>query len=331
MTLFDLRGSVRVTAGLHRRVLWGALALVLLAAIALPAGRWYVHSLAGDLAASGCEVENTVRGCGIPVRGFLARSLYVNKMFFFIALAVNALPLLLGAFVAGPLIGREFESGTFRFQWTQSVNPVHWLAARLAVPVAAVVLVLPAFVSLKASVWRDTLDTSYPIPWYDHPTYGAIGPVAVGYALLGIAVGALAGLLIGANDARHGRGPGRHRGRHGDPLRPAPMARTRRRRARARRTQLGDLRFVREPSAPIPPRVALLAAATGRDGNPVDPRSHCDARRLRVPAPPARLTDPRLTLGDENGEGRSLAREFERWRVVVSAVLDSCRVGWMPP
>ncbi|WP_406179442.1 hypothetical protein [Streptomyces sp. NBC_01006] len=79
MTLPDLRGPLRVTIGLHRHVLWAALALVLLAAIALPAGRWYVQSLAEDLAATGCKVEHTVRGCGIQARGFLSRSLYVTK------------------------------------------------------------------------------------------------------------------------------------------------------------------------------------------------------------------------------------------------------------
>ena len=198
MTLPDLRGPLRVTVGLHRHVLWAALAVVLLAAIALPAGRWYVQSLAEDLAATGCKVENTVPGCGIQVCGFLSRSLYVNKMFSFVALAVSALlPLLLGVFVAGPLIGREFEAGTYRLQWTQSVSPARWLAAKLAVPVAAVLLVLPAFVLLAAWIRRGTLDTWYPIQWYDLPVYGVIGPVAVGYALLGIAAGALAGLLIG--------------------------------------------------------------------------------------------------------------------------------------
>ncbi|MEU5806558.1 hypothetical protein [Streptomyces sp. NPDC047718] len=197
MTLADLRGPLRVTVGLHRHVLWAGIAVVLLAAIALPTGRWYVHSLAEDLAAAGCEVENTVPGCGIQVRGFLSRSLYANKVFSFVGLAVSALPLLLGAFVAGPLIGREFESGTYRLQWTQSVSPARWLAAKLAVPVAAVLLVLPAFVLLAAWIRRGTLDTWYPIPWNSLPVYGVIGPVAVGYALLGIAVGALVGLLIG--------------------------------------------------------------------------------------------------------------------------------------
>lgn len=197
MTLLDLRGPLRVNIGLHRHVLWAALALVLLAAMALPAGRWYVQALAEELAATGCKVENTVPGCGIQVRGFLSRSLYVNKMFGIVGLAMGVLPLLLGAFVAGPLIGREFESGTYRLQWTQSVSPARWLAAKLAVPVAAVFLLLPPFVLLAAWIRRGTLDTWYPVQWYELPVYQLIGPVAVGYALLGIAVGALAGLLIG--------------------------------------------------------------------------------------------------------------------------------------
>ncbi|MCB5169157.1 hypothetical protein LG634_30660 [Streptomyces bambusae] len=197
MTLLDLRGPVHVTVGLHRRALWAALVLVLLAASALPAGRWYVQYLAEDLAASGCRVEHTVQGCGIPVRGFLSRSLYVKKAFHLIALAVSALPLLLGAFVAGPLTGRELESGTYRLQWTLSSGPAQWLAARLAVPAAAALLVLPAFAAVAAWFRRGTLDTWYPVEWYAAPVYAAVGPVAVAGALLGIAVGALAGLLIG--------------------------------------------------------------------------------------------------------------------------------------
>ncbi|MEV6682469.1 hypothetical protein AB0N09_37255 [Streptomyces erythrochromogenes] len=198
MTLLsDLRGPVRVTVRLHRHALWAALALVLLVALALPAGRWYLQSLAEELAATGCKVEHTVPGCGIQVRGFLSRSLYFQKVFHFVALAVTALPLLLAAFAAGPLIGRELESGTCRLQWSQSVSPARWLAARLAVPVSAVLLLLPAFVVLAAWIRRGTLDTWYPVHWYAFPFYGAIGPVAVTYALLAIAVGALAGLAIG--------------------------------------------------------------------------------------------------------------------------------------
>lgn len=197
MTLSDLRGPVRVTIRLHRHALWAALALVLLAAGALPAGHWYVQSLAEDLAATGCKVENIVPGCGIQVRGFLSRSLYVNRMFNYMGLGMGILPVLLGAFVAGPLVGRELESGTYRLQWTQSVSPARWLAAKLAVPIAGVLLVLPAFVLSAAWFRRESLGTWYPLQWNDLHVYQVIGPVAVSYALLGVAVGAMAGLMIG--------------------------------------------------------------------------------------------------------------------------------------
>lgn len=38
------------------------------------------------------------------------------------------------AWAGGALIGRELESGTARLAWTQSVTPLRWLAAKLAVP-----------------------------------------------------------------------------------------------------------------------------------------------------------------------------------------------------
>ncbi|MET8297655.1 hypothetical protein [Streptomyces sp. NPDC005180] len=197
MSLLGLRGPVRVALGLHRRVLWAGLAVVLIGALCLPAGRWYVQWLSADFAKTGCDVRNTVHGCGIQVRGFLSRGLYVSKMFACVGLGVTALPVLVSAFVAGPLIGRELESHTHRLQWTQSVSPARWLAAKLAVPAAAVLLVLPAFVLLAAWVRRGTSDTSYPVLWSSAPVYGMVGPVAVGYALLGIALGAVSALLFG--------------------------------------------------------------------------------------------------------------------------------------
>lgn len=58
-------------------------------------------------------------------------------------------------------------------------------------------LVLPAFVLLAAWIRRETPDTWYPLQWNSLPVYQVIGPAAVSYALLGIAVGTMAGLLIG--------------------------------------------------------------------------------------------------------------------------------------
>ncbi|HEY6496719.1 MAG TPA: hypothetical protein VIZ43_25875, partial [Trebonia sp.] len=42
-----------------------------------------------------------------------------------------AVPVLVGAFVGGPVLARELESGTFRFAWTQGAGRVRLAVARL--------------------------------------------------------------------------------------------------------------------------------------------------------------------------------------------------------
>jgi hypothetical protein len=49
-----------------------------------------------------------------------------------------AIPVLVGAFVGGPVLAREFEAGTFRFAWTQGTGRLRWTIARL-VPLAVAV------------------------------------------------------------------------------------------------------------------------------------------------------------------------------------------------
>ena len=41
------------------------------------------------------------------------------------------MPALIGAFWGAPLITREFEAGTFRLAWNQSVTRARWLAIKL--------------------------------------------------------------------------------------------------------------------------------------------------------------------------------------------------------
>lgn len=46
--------------------------------------------------------------------------------------ALLAIPALLGMFWGAPLVAREFESGTYRLAWTQSVTRRRWLSVRVA-------------------------------------------------------------------------------------------------------------------------------------------------------------------------------------------------------
>ncbi|TDD01656.1 ABC transporter permease [Nonomuraea deserti] len=74
------------------------------------------------------------------------------------------LPALIGAFWGAPLLGREYERGTHRLAWTQSVPAWRWLAVKLSLLGGAVVacgLLLSLMVSLWRPVFRDGIDSSF--------------------------------------------------------------------------------------------------------------------------------------------------------------------------
>ncbi|MEV0261464.1 ABC transporter permease [Streptomyces sp. NPDC050617] len=109
-------------------------------------------------------------------------------------LFVGLLPLLFGLFVAGPVIARELESGTYQLAWTQSVTPMRWFAAKLALPAVLAVSGLTALSALHTWAWWPVQDLLPGQSWYQG--FDKLGVAPVAYALLGVAVGATAGLLI---------------------------------------------------------------------------------------------------------------------------------------
>jgi hypothetical protein len=65
---------------------------------------------------------------------------------------VNLFPALLAMFVGAPLVAREFEHGTFRTVWTQSVTRMRWLTTKLALVLGGCVLASLAL-SLLLTWW----------------------------------------------------------------------------------------------------------------------------------------------------------------------------------
>ncbi|MEV5318707.1 ABC transporter permease [Streptomyces sp. NPDC052687] len=118
-----------------------------------------------------------------------------------LALAAGLLtvaPLLVAAWAGGALTGRELENGTARLAWVQSVSPARWLAAKLAVPAAVLTTGALALTALHRLVWASDgeLRDGWR-EWHSTTTYIVNGPLLVAYLLLGLAVGVLAGLLLG--------------------------------------------------------------------------------------------------------------------------------------
>jgi hypothetical protein len=98
------------------------------------------------------------------------------------------------AWAGGALVGRELESGTARLAWTQSVTPLRWLAAKLAVP--ALLLTAGATAAVLLNIWARQDDNPNLVgDWYHPDDFVTTGPAAVTYVLAGLALGALAGLV----------------------------------------------------------------------------------------------------------------------------------------
>jgi hypothetical protein len=112
-----------------------------------------------------------------------------------VEISAHFLPLLVGVFIGAPLVAREFESGTFKFTWTQGVGRTRYVMGTLAFLSAAVTLVA-VIVGLL-------------LGWYAHP-FEVVGlqsrwesgifdttPLAlVGWTLFSLFLGALAGAWL---------------------------------------------------------------------------------------------------------------------------------------
>ena len=158
---------------------------------------------AGLLLAVGLPMHATYRNLGLPTCGpqaaprcaallqtfadrYYAWGLYLPRLLMF-------LPALVGAFVGAPLVAREFETGTFRFAWTQGRGRSRWLVAKLG-SLALLSTLAALGLSLLFGWWFGPFE-----PILGRISSGAFEVAGVVFAartLFGLALGALAGALI---------------------------------------------------------------------------------------------------------------------------------------
>lgn len=108
--------------------------------------------------------------------------------------ALIIVPLVAGMFWAAPLVSREYEAGTHRLAWTQSVSPLRWITTKIALifaAVAATALVLGLLATWTLDPLTPAFGGRYNSTWYD--TQGAV-PVAC--MLFALAVGVAASALL---------------------------------------------------------------------------------------------------------------------------------------
>jgi hypothetical protein len=104
------------------------------------------------------------------------------------------LPCGIAACVGAVLIGRELEQGTATVAWTQSLSPARWFAAKLAVPAVALLAGVAVLTLMFRWAWLSGPEGG--INRWNSEYFHAAGTVGPAYALLGLALGALAALLV---------------------------------------------------------------------------------------------------------------------------------------
>lgn len=184
-----LRGPRWADVRLHRGALRTGLGLVLLAAVVMVYLRWANHAYP--------EPADNCVGNG-PCDTFLGFSSARALLYEFVqkySQGMLLIPILIGAFVAGPVIAREMESGTHKLAWTQSMSPARWLLSKLTV---FAVTSVAGGLALMAVFWLGRSGTRgvWNLGWADRGVYESIGPVLIAYCLFAVAVGALVGLVV---------------------------------------------------------------------------------------------------------------------------------------
>ena len=161
-------------------------ALAVIAVVLAISGPHLVHIY--DTAVATCRTEGD---CASATPAFLVRDRFVQIASATLLLVV---PALIGSFWGAPLIAREFEAGTFRLAWTQSVTRGWWLAVKLGL-VGLASMALAGLLSLGVTWWTSPFDRIN-LNWFSPGTFDERGLVPVGYAAFAFVLGVLAGLVI---------------------------------------------------------------------------------------------------------------------------------------
>ncbi|MER6674415.1 ABC transporter permease [Streptomyces sp. NPDC000983] len=189
-------GLVWLTLRVHRTALlfWSALVAVFAGALLWAYGPGH-DAARTEYVESGCGSGRPNLGCDMGGPAFDRYDYAIGVSGALLA----ALPLLVAAWAGAALIGRELEHGTAQLAWAQSVSPARWLAAKLAVPAALLAAGTLTLTLLHRLAWTEGEDLyrnwGYRV-WHDDTVFVANGTTATAHALLGLALGALAGLVL---------------------------------------------------------------------------------------------------------------------------------------
>jgi hypothetical protein len=142
------------------------------------------------------QYQSALTSCGASHScGNLANTLTLgNPVLSLLVTLTVVVPCLLGVFWGGPLVAREFETGTSQFAWMQSITRGRWLTVKVG------------WALLAAAAWGGAVSAL--VTWWSSPAnalnqqnfqpgqFDIQGIVPVGYAVFAVALGIAAGALL---------------------------------------------------------------------------------------------------------------------------------------
>jgi hypothetical protein len=119
---------------------------------------------------------------------------FAGKLYYAAGAILWLAPALIAVFWGAPLIAREFEQGTQRLIWNQSVSRGRWLTVKLA-GVGLASMAVAGLISLAITWWASDLDRAGD-PRIQPLIYASRGIVPIGYAALAFVLGVTVGVLL---------------------------------------------------------------------------------------------------------------------------------------
>jgi hypothetical protein len=171
-------------------------------AILLAATGPHLASMYATSGITGCQTQ----GCERIASNFLDLVNGIYPVVYTLGIAgVTLAPAVIGIFWGAPLIAREFETGTFRLAWTQTITRTRWLAVKLALLGLAAMAVTEGL-ALMFGWWAAPIGQaarvadfpSFPLGMgpFSLPAFDAHGVTPLGYAAFAFTLGVTTGVLL---------------------------------------------------------------------------------------------------------------------------------------
>lgn len=161
-----------------------------IAVFILLSGRQFHHAYQ-TLLSNGCASGSNSESCGNAQSILFQHSEFPN----IVTVLVVLFPFAAGAFLAAPLLSREFESGTFRFVWAQGTGTRRWLVTNMAV--ASLVVASGACVLGILNIWYAEPFTSVGLTSdWQSSLFQSTAVTLPGLSVLAVATGTLCGALL---------------------------------------------------------------------------------------------------------------------------------------